>query len=196
MSKKDDVKAKIKIPKYFEKIIVPQLGSYYDEYPVNFDSSPFCCCPLHDEETPSMRYYEETNTFYCFGCRKGGDIIKLHREFILRQTGDMPSLDATVDFLYDYFIKGDEDRQIGSGPSRLKIGDDTSSNIELARFSYYTETLNYQLSVDKFIPREKSERLQLTMDRLDTLVEKGFLNATLAEQYLKEQVETLIKETV
>lgn len=192
MSKKDDVKTRIKIPTYFSKIIVPQLGDYYSEYPVDFDSSPFCCCPLHDEETPSMRYYEETNTFYCFGCRKGGDIIKLHREFIERQTGEMPSLDDTVNFLYDFFITGNEDKQIGKGPSRLKIGDDTSTNVELARFSYYTENLNRQLVIDSSLPKDRVEKLELLMDKIDVLVSKGFLNASLAEKYLRERVDELV----
>lgn len=192
MSKKDDVKTRIKIPTYFSKIIVPQLGDYYSEYPVDFDSSPFCCCPLHDEETPSMRYYEETNTFYCFGCRKGGDIIKLHREFIERQTGEMPSLDDTVNFLYDFFITGNEDKQIGKGPSRLKIGDDTSTNVELARFSYYTENLNKQLVIDSSLPKDRVEKLELLMDKIDVLVSKGFLNASLAEKYLRERVDELV----
>lgn len=192
MSKKDDVKTRIKIPTYFSKIIVPQLGDYYSEYPVDFDSSPFCCCPIHDEETPSMRYYEETNTFYCFGCRKGGDIIKLHREFIERQTGEMPSLDDTVNFLYDFFITGNEDKQIGKGPSRLKIGDDTSTNVELARFSYYTENLNRQLVIDSSLPKDRVEKLELLMDKIDVLVSKGFLNASLAEKYLRERVDELV----
>lgn len=39
------------------------------------------CCPLHGERTPSMRLYEEPERgFYCFGCHKGGDAIKLYAE--------------------------------------------------------------------------------------------------------------------
>ena len=35
----------------------------------------FCCCPLHVEKTPSFCLYENTNTFYCYGCHKQGDVI-------------------------------------------------------------------------------------------------------------------------
>lgn len=32
-------------------------------------------CPFHREKRPSFTIYKETNSFYCFGCQKGGNII-------------------------------------------------------------------------------------------------------------------------
>ena len=34
-----------------------------------------CSCPFHSEKTPSCTIFPETQTFYCFGCGAGGDII-------------------------------------------------------------------------------------------------------------------------
>jgi hypothetical protein len=33
-------------------------------------------CPLHQERNPSFYLYPETNSFWCYGCQKGGDVIK------------------------------------------------------------------------------------------------------------------------
>lgn len=32
-------------------------------------------CPLHEERTASLHVYPQTNTFHCFGCGAGGDVI-------------------------------------------------------------------------------------------------------------------------
>lgn len=38
-------------------------------------------CPLHGEKTPSLRLYDEPERgFYCFGCHRGGDSVKLYSE--------------------------------------------------------------------------------------------------------------------
>ncbi len=52
-------------------------------------------CPFHEDHTPSLTFYEDTNSFYCFGCAKGGDVIRfvemLHhcgfKDAIARLTG-------------------------------------------------------------------------------------------------------------
>lgn len=35
-------------------------------------------CPLHNEDTPSFTWYKDTNSFYCFGCHEGGNVITLY----------------------------------------------------------------------------------------------------------------------
>lgn len=40
-----------------------------------------CLCPFHDDsETPSLRFYVQTNTFHCFGCQAGASVF----EFVMR----------------------------------------------------------------------------------------------------------------
>lgn len=34
-----------------------------------------CLCPFHSEKTPSCTVYDDTGSFYCFGCGAGGDVI-------------------------------------------------------------------------------------------------------------------------
>ena len=34
-----------------------------------------CSCPFHSEKTPSCTVFTETQSFYCFGCGAGGDVI-------------------------------------------------------------------------------------------------------------------------
>lgn len=38
-------------------------------------SSLKCLCPFHSERTPSCTVYPETDSFYCFGCGAGGDVV-------------------------------------------------------------------------------------------------------------------------
>lgn len=34
-----------------------------------------CSCPFHSEKTPSCTVFTDTQSFYCFGCQAGGDVI-------------------------------------------------------------------------------------------------------------------------
>lgn len=38
-----------------------------------------CLCPFHSEKTPSCHVYTDTQSFYCFGCGAGGDVITFIR---------------------------------------------------------------------------------------------------------------------
>lgn len=37
-------------------------------------------CPFHSEKTPSFTVYPDTQSYYCFGCGAGGDIISFAKE--------------------------------------------------------------------------------------------------------------------
>ncbi len=56
-------------------------------------SNHVACCPFHNEKTPSFTVFERSDSFYCFGCGAGGDVIT----FIMKAENlDYPS---AVEFL-------------------------------------------------------------------------------------------------
>jgi DNA primase len=38
-----------------------------------------CPLPDHEDKTPSFTLYPETQSFFCYGCLRGGDVVELYR---------------------------------------------------------------------------------------------------------------------
>ncbi|MCX5804053.1 MAG: CHC2 zinc finger domain-containing protein [Proteobacteria bacterium] len=58
--------------------IVQVISTY-----IPLDHHFMAICPLHSDKKPSLRVYPNTQSFYCFGCHAGGDVINfimLHQE--------------------------------------------------------------------------------------------------------------------
>ena len=188
------VLANVTIPMYFYNIILPQLGSYFDLYPVNFDNDPRACCPLHDEDTPSFRYYEDTSSFYCFGCQKGGNIINLHMYFAEKMNGTMPSKEEAISFLYNYFIKGKENETTFIHANQQKVDKEQKLNtdVEIVKFNYYRSNLEQSITFDKTLKMEVKVQLWEELDHIDILLSKNLIKADDAEQYLRAKVKECI----
>jgi len=57
---------------------VPILSIFHPVKPRKFGDKTSCCCPIHNDDTPSFYIYHKTNSFYCFGCGEHGDVIDLY----------------------------------------------------------------------------------------------------------------------
>lgn len=182
-----EVKTKISVPAYFYNVIIPNMSDYYNDYVVDFDLKPTCKCCLHDEDTPSFRYYAETNTWSCFGCKKGGDVINLHRLFSEKMTGRKPTFHEAVETLYNYFIAGKESTKVVT-TTKLTKDEELSTNVDLGRFSKYIERLEGQLMIDPSIPYSKKKIIWGAIDEVHILVEKNKINAVDAMNFVKNKV--------
>ena len=40
----------------------------------------WCCCPFHEEKTPSCKINDDIGSYYCFGCGAKGDIFTLYTD--------------------------------------------------------------------------------------------------------------------
>ena len=53
-----------------------KVFSFYGYEP---NRNGYVCCPFHSEKTASCKIYPEDNSFYCYGCGAGGDVINFVR---------------------------------------------------------------------------------------------------------------------
>ena len=84
-------------------------------------------CPFHNEKTPSFVVYPETQSFYCFGCGAGGDVITF-----IKKINNVDYIEA-VKFLAGRagMALPEEDDQTGRLRSRI-----ISINKDAARFYF------------------------------------------------------------
>lgn len=186
-NKKVEAVKKISIPDYFDKVIIPEMGDYYSDYTVNFEYKPVVKCPIHGEDTPSLRYYDETNTFYCFGCGSGGDIISLHRLFYKVINGDTPTFEDSVTFLYTTFI---ENNKIITNNTQRKINKQIqtveNSNSDLIRLNVYIKDLEDKLLIDNKIDIDKKTKIYNEIDNIIILTSLSLIKVDNGIKHIKE----------
>lgn len=75
--------------KEYDKEILQQINNNVDliEYASQTmdlkrrSNNYFAHCPKHVDKTPSLAFYPDTNSYYCFSCGCSGDIINFLRDF-------------------------------------------------------------------------------------------------------------------
>jgi DNA primase len=65
----DELKQQIPLLKYLQAL------DWHQARPIGFGRF-LGLCPLHDDHKPSFLVDPQKNLFYCYGCRRGGDIIR------------------------------------------------------------------------------------------------------------------------
>ncbi len=85
-------------------------------------------CPFHSEKTPSFTVYPETQSFYCFGCGAGGDVIS----FVMRTENlDYVAAVETLAKRAGITLPEFGDKQKTDGVSRTRV---LQMNLEAAKF--------------------------------------------------------------
>lgn len=86
-----------------------QAASFYG---LKANRNGMCCCPFHDDRTPSLKLYEDH--FYCYGCGASGDVIDLVGKYLQlspKQTAELLIKDFGI-----HLPRDQPEDQSGSGP--------------------------------------------------------------------------------
>ncbi|MEG2074569.1 MAG: DNA primase, partial [Angelakisella sp.] len=86
-------------------------------------------CPFHSEKTPSFTVYPENQSFFCFGCGAGGDIISF-----IKRIENLDYIEAVRFLAQRAGMEMPENAEDGSHKLRLKIQE---MNREAAKY-YHT----------------------------------------------------------
>ena len=78
-------------------------------------SRHFTRCLFHAENTPSMCLYPDDGGFYCFGCQKHGDVIRLYQQVL-----SISPLDAAKRICSDFGLSYDQRKHKKQAPPPYK----------------------------------------------------------------------------
>lgn len=191
----ESIKTKVGIPDYVKDVVMQEMPWYFNDYTVDFDLKLYIKCPIHGEDTPSFRYYPESNTFYCFGCGAGGDVINLHKAFYKSLSDRDVGTEEAVTFLKNRFI--DKLRDKSSVNLQNKIvpkGKIENTGKDLLKLEKYYRELDSTLKVDTSLSDNTKNKIFDIIDNGLSLVESDKISALEAIAYIKRNYSEIIKE--
>jgi len=93
----------------------------------------WCCCPFHNEKTPSCKINDDQASFYCFGCGAKGDIFTIYQDLF-----NYTFLDAVKELANKSGIKINFDRS-----SKYKQNDNYLKILEISN-KWFQENLHIE----------------------------------------------------
>lgn len=101
------------------------------------------CCPLHDEEEPSFKYRQSSNSWACFGaCHTTGRVVRLHYLLMNRRYGNIGIVKALIDLqklfptilpVPSFTQKSDREESIENKLKQLKKARDIKRPVRLVK---------------------------------------------------------------
>lgn len=191
----ESIKNKVSIPDYVKDVVMQEMPWYFNDYTVDFDLKLYIKCPIHGEDTPSFRYYPESNTFYCFGCGAGGDVINLHKAFYKSLSDRDVGTEEAVTFLKNRFIdKLRDKRSVNLQNKIVPKGKIENTGKDLLKLERYYRELDSTLKVDTSLSDNTKNKIFDIIDNGLSLVESDKISALEAIAYIKRNYSEIIKE--
>lgn len=188
------IKSKVTIADYVKDVIVPEMPWYYSDYTVDFNLKLYIKCPIHGEDTPSFRYYPESNTFYCFGCGAGGDVINLHKAFYKSLSDRDISTEDALSFLKNKFIAKLQSKNTDGLKNRiLPKGKVLSNSKDLSKLERVYRDLDDTLRVEYSLSDSIKNKIFDAIDNAISLVELEKISALDAIAYIKQSYKEALK---
>lgn len=188
------IKSKVTIADYVKDVIIPEMPWYYSDYTVDFNLKLYIKCPIHGEDTPSFRYYPESNTFYCFGCGAGGDVINLHKAFYKSLSYRDVSTEDALSFLKNKFIDKLQSKNTDSLKNKiLPKGKVLSNSKDLSKLERVYRDLDSTLRVDYSLSDSIKNKIFDAIDNAISLVELEKISALDAITYIKQSYKEALK---
>jgi DNA primase len=126
------------VQKIKERLTIEEVVSSYIPL-IKVGNSLKAKCPFHNEKTPSFFISTERNSYYCFGCSKGGDIFSFVQEFEgLDFRGSLKLLAERAGVSLNDVVEDNSDRE-----KLYKVMEDATS--------YFENNLNQNLEVKKYL---------------------------------------------
>jgi|GEM_PF-7036081 len=103
------------IDEIFDKVSIIELIGLYTDLKKSGSKDYSGLCPFHDEDTPSFYVNPEKKVFYCFGCKKSGNLV----QFI--QQKEMMSFVEALEFIANRFnIPLEFEGKFSSGEHKIR----------------------------------------------------------------------------
>lgn len=188
------IKSKVTIADYVKDVIIPEMPWYYSDYTVDFNLKLYIKCPIHGEDTPSFRYYPESNTFYCFGCGAGGDVINLHKAFYKSLSDRDISTEDALSFLKNKFIAKLQSKNTDGLKNKiLPKGKVLSNSKDLSKLERVYRDLDDTLMVEYSLSDSIKNKIFDAIDNAISLVELEKISALDAITYIKQSYKEALK---
>lgn len=188
------IKSKVTIADYVKDVIIPEMPWYYSDYTVDFNLKLYIKCPIHGEDTPSFRYYPESNTFYCFGCGAGGDVINLHKAFYKSLSDRDISTEDALSFFRNKFIDKLQSKNTDGLKNKiLPKGKVLSNSKDLLKLERVYRDLDNTLRVDYSLSDSIKNKIFDAIDNAISLVELEKISALDAIAYIKGSYKEALK---
>lgn len=137
-----------------------------DKYGIRINRQGFCCCPFHNENTPSMKFYDNSDGFYCFGCGVGGDVVNFVQRFF----------------------------ELTYNQALFKINDDFNLGLGIGKKPTYAQIAAARQLVIK--RKQEQSRLIKLIDNLDEEIFNGLERLSELNSTIKEKKPHQINENI
>lgn len=115
-------------------------------YGIEVNRQGFARCPLHEgDNTPSLKVYPDGKGWYCFGCHKGGDVLKFVMEYY--NIGYKQALlRASADFSLPVFAAATAEENAAAQQRQAQIAERQARQREYTR--RWEETIDLTRRID------------------------------------------------